>query len=371
MNDLRSVAIVILLMAAGLSCADRTALGTAGAPDDYQVRPLMRPSTPWSPVLDSDPPLDHPAWIVRVSRRDHMIRSIAVTDQYLYFTALWEGVYRVAKAGGPLEVVEAARTQFEPLTTTPGGVFWTRTTFDEDNDYPHVQIKHRADAGGPASVLFEGDWGVTGSDQLSNFQTNTTSLYMIAGRAGSPTYDLHRLPIGGGTLTPMLELPSSHDWPSWIVDESRLFFVGCTNRIDCTLQALPRDGGEASELASFPEGGILVAADADSLYVLGSYASRSIARVSKQGGGVVQTLAATDGRDLGRFVLVDDQNVYYTATRPSGDPELRAQPKDGRAAFTIAKGALFASCAQIVQDRDSFYVLRGEAGEVSVVPKPL
>jgi hypothetical protein len=369
MNDTRSLRPVTLLLAAALGCADRTSLGTAGAAEDYAVQALQPAATAWTPLLDSDPPLDPPAWIVRVSRRDHMIRNIAVTDRYVYFAAWWEGVYRVAKAGGPLEVVEAAaQTQFEPLTTTPGGVYWARTSYDE-GDYPHVQIKHKAEAGGAASLLFEGDWGVTGSNERPNFQANASNVYMISGPAGALAYDLHRVPAGGGGMTVMLGLPSSLDWPSWLVDESNLYFVACSDRNDCALQSLPRDGGSATPLASFPGGGTLVASDADSLYVQDQAGQSLLSRVAKQGGGV-QRVEITGGRSLGRFVLADERYVYYTASRPDGDPELRAQPKDGSAAFTIAKGPLFASCTQIVADADAFYVLRAEGTEIAVVQKP-
>jgi hypothetical protein len=373
MNDPRSVRIVVLLLTAGLGCADRTSLGTAGAPDDYQVRALRPPApTPGSftPILETDPPLDNPAWIVRVAQHEHTIQSIAITGQYLYFAAAREGVYRVAKAGGPLEVVEAAAgTRFDPITTTATGVYWTRMSFDED-DYPHIQIKHKADAGGPVSLVFEGDWGVASSNLQSHFQANESSIYMISGKAGAPIYDLYRVPSAGGAMMTMLALDGPFAWPSWLVDESSLYFMSCNNGTSCALQAVPKEGGTPKPLARFPGGGTLLAADADRLYVRSATDTTSLLAVSKQGDDAVPSATLAIGSVVGPPVLVDDQNVYFTSSYAIDGAELRAQPKDGRAAFTIAKGPLFYGSIQIVQDEDAFYILRAEGAEVSVVQKP-
>jgi hypothetical protein len=379
------------LAAGTLGCGAETPLGSSGAPDAYRVRPLNPGAGGQQPVESvvgapegSGP---QPEWLVRVSDANRSIRGIAVSEQYVYFVAWWEGIYRVAKTGGAVEVVEAAQnTQFEPATATANAVYWVRTTFDKD-DYPHLHIRRRLDDGSPSQLLFEGDWAVAQSSHQSTFQADDSGVYMVAHRAGGLNVDLHRVTAGSGQMQPVVtfnRLPT----PSWLLQPEGLYLLTCAcpscpsssttpplppagsdNQMECTISITAKGGdGTLVPLASLPRYAELSAADAENLYLLGG----GVWQVSKQGGAPVQVGPAAESARSGRFLLVDETNVYFS-TGTGNATQLWALPKAGGSPTLVGGGIPLVDVWQIVQDRDRFYVLRGngrgDGVEISVVSK--
>ena len=385
MRDVRSSAILVTiftLAAGGLGCEEQTPLGSSGSPESYSVRPMGQ--QPVGQIVENviggpEGSGPQPDWLVRVSR-DHSIRSIAVSDQYLYFVAWWEGVYRLPKTGGTIEVVEAAQqTQFEPATATGNAVYWVRTTFDKDNDYPHLQIRRRLDDGSPSQLLFEGDWAVATSNRTSTFQADDSGVYMIGHTAGGPNVDLHRIATGSGQIQPVFTI-NTQRWPSWLLQPEGLYLVNCSEggRVappggsgDCTVGLTAKDGdGALLPLASLEVPVELYAADAENLYLLGS----GIWKLSKQGGTPIELVpAAAPGRGS-RFLLVDDTHIYFSTGTGTGNTiQLFNLPKTGGSPTSLGGGIALADVWQIEQDGDRLYLLRGngrgEGAEISVVSK--
>jgi hypothetical protein len=377
MRDTRRPTILVTFFAlatGGLACGAETPLGSSGAPDAYRVRPLDPGAGGQQPVESvvgapegSGP---QPEWLVRVTEANRSILSIAVSEQYVYFVAWWEGIYRVPKMGGAVEVVEAAQnTQFQPATATANAVYWVRTTFDKD-DYPYVHIRRRLDDGSPSQLLFEGDWAVATSSHQSTFQADDSGVYMVAHRAGGRSVDLHRVATGSAQIQPVMTI-NSLLWPSWLLQPEGLYLVKCSNnnQADCTLGITAKDGnGALLPLASLDQPAELYAADAENLYLLGG----GVWQVSKQGGAPVQLGPAAESGRSGRFLLVDETNVYFS-TGMGNATQLWALPKAGGSPTVLGGGIPLADVWQIVQDRDRFYVLRGngrgDGVEISVVAK--
>jgi hypothetical protein len=382
MRDVRRPAILVTFLAltwGAIGCEEQTPLGSSGSPGAYEARPMgMQPvgQTVENVIGGTEGSGPQPDWLVRVNARDHSIRSIAVSEQYVYFVAFWEGIYRVPKTGGPIEVVEAARqTQFEPVTATGNAVYWVRTTFDKDNDYPHLQIRRRLDDGSPSQLLFEGDWAVAWSNRVSTFQADDSGVYLVGHTAGGPSVDLHRVATGSGRIQPVFPI-NSFGWPSWVLQPEGLYLVNCFNNslTDCTLGIVAKDGdGALVPLVSLDTGAELYAADAENLYLMGS----GIWKVSKQGGTPIELVPARPIRLSSQYLLVDGTHVYFsTSSDPNGHGnaiQLWGLPKAGGPPASLGGGIAIANVLQIEQDRDRLYLLRsnggGEGTEISVISK--
>jgi hypothetical protein len=377
MRDVRRPAILVTFLAlswGAIGCEAQTPLGSSGSPEAYQARPVgQQPvgQTVENVIGGTEGSGPQPDWLVRVNVRDHSIRSIAVSEQYVYFVAWWEGIYRLPKTGGPIEVVEAAReTQFEPATATGNAVYWVRTTFDKDNDYPYIQIRRRLDDGSPSQLLFEGDWAVAQHSNFSTFQADESGVYMVAHTAGGPSPDLHRVATGSGQIQPVFTIDSFR-WPSWVLQPEGLYLVKCSasNYLDCTVGLTAKDGdGALVPLTSLDMEAELHAADAENLYLLGN----GIWKVSKQGGTPIRLMPAFGPERWSRFLLVDDTHVYFSAGTGNAI-QLVGLPKAGGPPASVGGGIALENVMQVEQDRDHFYVLRGngrgEGTEISVVSK--
>jgi hypothetical protein len=360
-----------LLLLTATGCEISSSLGTAGAPENYQIRTVDPRGTAPQTVSSGDDGTPAATTVpvqllVRLVHGDKEIRDLAVTDDHLYFATWWEGVYRLPKYGGELEVVEAGSNNlFEPLTTSRNEVFWVRTRFDKD-DYPAIAIKRRADSGGPTSVLFSGDWGVTDSPQ---FQANARGLYMIAGRAGAPTYDLFHVPFATPSITPVLTLPVM--WPSWRVDDEQLAFTECGAQ-GCSIVSLGLNDGQRRVLATLADAEerfdnpTIIGADAAALYLR---TTLGLWRVDKQAGTVVRLFT---GDSLGRFAaraVVDETRIYYT-DRTTAGPALFALAKAGGPPTLVANGTTFNDPTRLVDGDQVLYILHDQGRQISVVAKP-
>jgi hypothetical protein len=374
MNQTRSAALITLLTAAAAGgCQADSALGSAGAPENYQVRAIDPRATVAQTVSLGDEAAAQPGTmgapaqpLVLVTVGEGRIRNIAVTDDYLYFSAWWEGVYRIPKHGGDIEVIEAgAKNLFEPLATTHNEAFWVRMRFN-DEDYPSVEVKHRPDSGGPIGVLFGGDWGITGPNgEDSNFQADASGVYMIAGPAGALDYHLFRAPAAGGALTRILTL-SLPTWPTWLLDDGQLAYAGCdggqqTCRLQTVATASPSDPPRV--IASLPSSWTrLSGADALAYYL---HDSEGIWKVSKSDGAITKLLATPSVHTM----VVDDHRIYFTAYADSAD-RLRAIPTAG-GPVEVVSDAGFTVLRQIVQDATGLYILHDDGRQISYVAKPV
>ncbi len=348
---------------------------SCGPPDFHGVPEAFETRLPAQALGESAPGGVH--WVLRVTSDEHTISELAITDRHLYFSARWDGLYRISKSGGPVEVVEAAReTLFEPLAQTGQEVYWQSTTFDE-HDFPSIRVRNQSTAPPGRRSLFEGALTTLDSNAADHFQADATGLYLTA----SPRYPhekwaVQRIPLQGGSPVPLLAIPDdAQPWqaPTWVVDRGELFFTTCNDgRSACDLMKRSQDGilSRLASLASqgVPEEPAVRAADADAVYLSDR---QTVGRVARNG-GPFQTLFSTDGW-ISLAVAADDTQLYFVEGEREGNRSvsLRAAPKDGSgAAVVVADLSEHRQVAdQMVVDDATVYLLISGGREVLAVPK--
>jgi hypothetical protein len=337
-----------------------------GVPEAFEARPLANVVGQFgSRNVD---------WVLRVTSDQHHIVELAVTDQHLYFSARWDGLYRTSKSGGAIEVVEADRdTLFEPLARAGQEVYWQSSTFDKD-DFPSIRIRNQT-ARQSRRSLFEGALTTMGSNAADHFQTDATGLYLTASqRYPHEKWAVQRIPPGGGSPVPLLAIADVGQAPTWVVDRGELFFTACPDsRSACELMKRSQDG-TVSRLAylssqDLPSQDLVVrAADAEAVYLSDAH---TVGRVPR-GGGPLQTLYSTSGW-ISWAVAADGTHVYFVETEREGNRSvyLRAVPKDGSGGAVVV-GDLSAhrrAATQMVVDDAIVYLLISGGTEILAVPK--
>jgi hypothetical protein len=359
-RSLFTVAGVVMLVAGGWGCG---APGSSAHPEAYEARPVSDPAG--TSALD-----EGPRWVVRIAgdSEDHQrqIRRFTVAGDYIYFTTGWEGIYRVSRQGGAIEVVEApAGALFEHLASVGSDVYWMHSTFDE-RDYPRIRVKTQAAGGAAIRTLFEGDLATLSDSRSSQFQATAEAVVMNGQRSGQADNrtSLLSVSVRDGALTALLPIEDVFQSPAWAMDGGRLYFSPRTP--EASLRHVGLAGGDPQDLAPLPARDTEVRAVDASHVFLGS--SRGLWKVARQAGEAQPLATVGEGSFISQHLQIDERNVYF-AQRGPGGTDLRALPKAGGEAVVLLDDAdTVAHIGQLGQDADNLYLLIGWR-EIRVVPK--
>ena len=353
------IALLALLPAACSSQSPNTTSGTSAVP--FAIHAL---------------PTDGRGVLVEIAQADfdlHQgtgVSALAVSDNYLYLSVQWSGIYRMPKLGGVVTVLdEGPNATFLDLAANHQYVFWDRYTFDEQ-DHPITQIRRQAHTGGVASTVMEGAFGVpTSNIPPSHLQATSSDLYLSDNPAGSDSVTVEHIPVSGGApATPVFSWNVATGWPHWAVDDLGLFMSiseqGPSSTTGCKLWTFEGAEPAQRELAPCPEpNSQLVALDGDSLFFTSAHSAWKMPRT---GGAPVAIATTGDAQYLGWNLVVDQANAYFTL----GDEGIVWVPKTGGAITKLIDGSeLPGGVSAFAQDNQYLYVLCGYR-QVVVVPKP-
>lgn len=263
--------------------------------------------------------------LVTTNDHSHEIAQIAVSDDYLFFSIEWHGLYRMPKYGGAIEPVDAdTNATFTGIASNGSDVFWRRSTFGP-NDEPHVKIERRAAAGGAVTVMAE---------QASSLQTSfnpgmlsdTTNIYVQ-----QPDL-ISVLPFDGGAASeiPVAPHPAGAPWyGSWVPDYPSFYLSGCTASDSCALSRIDLSTGASENLLALDAGvysDIVGAVDASSVFMI---KNRHIISLSKADLTLTDVFTPQPDEYVFWFLLVDASNVYFITYGTPAGWQLRSVPKSG------------------------------------------
>jgi hypothetical protein len=340
------------------------------------------PSPPVQTLFDNTaiaPKQPGDAWsVLRV--RDHSVEPndiidvIAVSDDYLFWAGQYDGIYRMPKYGGEIEVLDSGRSgQYHTLDVAGDHVYWTR---ENTGIGPNESIKRRGLTGGPVTTIFGTDLGIVNSSQELSFGADNHAVYFVADALNDPgrtKVSLYRVPNGGGSaavlqtnpLASGVVLPSDR-FLSFLADNGDCFVIDAA---DTTLSVIAADTTTPRKLAdlTLDDPMIVQAADADTVYLTGG---RHIYGVPRAGGAlrtIYETTVATGG--LWSSLLVDGTSLYFLLV-DNAATSVMSVPKTGGTATRISRNdAQFAGGIDYIrQDEKNIYVLRSES-EILRLPK--
>jgi hypothetical protein len=314
----------------------------------------------------ADPGATTPQWVIGVAADDRTIPRFAIAGDYIYFAARDAGLYRARKNGGPVEVVDAgADTVYNEVATGGQEVYWLQTTVQEGR-YPHVSVRHQPAGSDGVSTRFEGDWGTLWSETAIHFQADRSGVYLNATPRGTRAAGIQNIPAEGGRPIEMLAIPNVAESPTWVVDETDLFFTICKEEA-CQVAKVGKGGGAPLVLSTLPAA--YAAARAVSATDIYLNADGAIWRVAKSG-GEPQVLYPVRGSVIHPPMVIDDANLYFLERREStATYRLRSIPTTGGNTALVATGTFPHGINQMAQDDQTIYLLHGEV-EIIAIPKP-
>jgi hypothetical protein len=355
----RPVALVIglgLAAGVGLSC---------DSPQEFKGDPGAFSSR----AVDVDPAMPaNPQWVVGVAADERTIARFAVAGDFIYFAARDAGLYRARKNGGPVEVVDAGiDTVYNEVAAGGQEVYWLQTTVGKDQ-YPHVSVRHQMAGAVGAATRFEGDWGTLWSDTALHFQADRAGVYLNVTPRGTRIAGIQNLPAQGGVPIEMLAIRDIAESPTWVVDDSDLFFTICKDEA-CQVAKVGKGGGAPTILSTLPAA--FAAARAVSSTDIYLNAPGAIWRVTKQG-SEPQVLYPVRGSVIHPPMVTDETNLYFLERREAdktGAYRLRSIPTTGGNTRLVATGTFPRGINQMAQDDQNIYLLHGEV-EIIAIPKP-
>ena len=317
------------------------------------------------PIIGFDGELEAPPGpgqgysLVRRTDGNHQTTHIAVSDDYVFFTSDWQGLYRVPKYGGAIEAVEAdSHALVQGVATNGSDVFWTHATFGA-NDAPHIKLKRRSATGGPITVIKEGVFGTGGANYTSNLLADATNVYAL-----DSTF-IWALPLDGGQATQIAfsEDPLSpvHSGPDWVPDYPAIYVSTCFSATTCSLVKTDLPSGNSQNLLPL-QGGLVgdsvEAVDESHIYLV---KNQRVSSVSKSDLSTTDLFTPEPGQTVYWFLLVDATNVYFVSYGGTqAGWQLRAVPKAGGPAQVVGWGSqLDHGIWEIAQDDQFLFVLAG------------
>ncbi len=128
--------------------------------------------------------------LVRTIGPDHLIANMALSDDYLFVTTQWDGIYRLPKYGGAVEAVATdPKAQFNALAANARDVFWVEVRFGPKDEL-HQKLLRRTAAGGPISTMRSDDFaGVLALDdayRLERWPRPRARRHLAGGRDDGP-----------------------------------------------------------------------------------------------------------------------------------------------------------------------------------------
>lgn len=345
MNRNRALFSLTLLLA----CDVRTPVGqeaSRGFSDDYLTLPV--------------PAAGASGTIVRVNEGQHEIVHFALTRDHVYFAARWEGIYRVAKTGGPVEVVWAdGQLSVGTMGSFDGDVYWSRSSFADE--MPGARFERQRPGSAPQPIL-AANWGVGRGVGQSALPIDASGIYVVAHDRGSLVQSVRRIPLDGGPPRELVTLRPGGEQESWVVDDTHLYLCRCLYQAsECEVEAVPKDGGAAALVARLPrvegERFTLAANDVSHLYL---QSHRHLVKLAKTGGALVTLFAPAPRGGIDELLVLDERMIYFheydgTTTYP------RALPKDGGAPHAIADGAAVGrgTWRMLADDRHVYFLRNG------------
>jgi hypothetical protein len=307
--------------------------------------------------------------------RDQIV-DLAVSDDYVFFAASWDGVYRIPKYGGTLSAVEVeADANVIALAANHDRVFWSHNTFGQ-NDRVSQSIRTRAAAGGPIGQLPQGAV-LGGSTNFTHvMRADDEHVYMIAeSTAGASLDSVVQLSISGGEplVVPVLDDPSQQLFPSWVPDYPFLYLTRCASGTpSCTNVRRSLLDGSEEKLAE--ETGAVVAVDEDFVYLRGEEKLQRLSKADK-----TLTTVAEIGNLPNGFVEADATHLYFLSFGSDTGAQLLSVPKAGGTPTLVsADPRLNRGVWRMAQDEQYLFVLvgptfnaqQGEVGtEILAFPK--
>jgi hypothetical protein len=322
--------------------------------------------------------------LVRTIGPDHLILNMALSDDYLFLTTQWDGIYRLPKYGGAVEPVATnPSAQFNALAANARDVFWVEVRFGP-NDEPHQKLQRRAAAGGPISTMRSDDFaGVIAVDD---------TYIVLSGGRGPGGRDA--ISLADGTTVPVpvdlewlaIEGGDTYETSFWL-DGNALYSVGCDAIIPDAFCGLVRNDiatgvverGPALPRLS-PGGPVaakLVGADETHIYL---YDGPRIWRLRKTDFASEDVYTPPAGVSAYQ-PLVGDNALYFVralyppptttstertdaaVTLPRPEVQLVALSKDGASMRVISRHPALADYInQMAQDRQFLYLLLGATG---------
>lgn len=322
--------------------------------------------------VPSDPGAGAP--LVRTIGADHLILNMALSDDYLFLTTQWDGIYRLPKYGGAVDAVaNDPNVLFNALTGNAREVFWIEVHFGP-GDEVHQGLRRRAAAGGPIATMRSDDFdGVLGLDDARIVVSGHASSYEAVSLADGSRAHVNFDPAGveGGAFG-----------TSFWLDGDALYAVGCTALDFCGLARADFTTGLAERGPALPNpvspGPLpieLVGADETHIYLYDGHIWRL--RKSDYASEDVYTPPA----GVSTFLpVVDDDAVYFVrflyppmtppvstertdAAVPPPERQLVALSKDGASLRVISRHPALADyVTQMAQDRHFLYLLFGPTG---------
>jgi hypothetical protein len=294
--------------------------------------------------------------LARVKDGDGEIEDLVVSDDYVFFIAFWQGIYRMPKYGGDVELIEQSRkANIIALAANHEQVFWQR--FAGSDEQSHFDLHLQAIAGGAQRDLSSVRSLSFGRNYSNTLRADAEHVFMISQDS------VIALPIDGGApeqfatpeLTPDDEVPSS---PIWVLDYPALFMTRCANsEVDCPLLRTDFTTGVTASVGPIPAGSAALAVDEAFVYVTDN---KRMWRLAKSDFSRTQVYESDDqDESLSREMLVDAENVYFMSYGSSG-PQLRAVPKAGGVARLIGGGPQLAGGSwKLAQDDAFVFILSG------------
>jgi hypothetical protein len=299
------------------------------------------------------------------------INGIALSDDYLFVAANWGGVYRFPKYGGPVSVVqEGGSSEYSLVAANRKTVFWDDDSFGP-GDSPGGEIRSRSAVGGSTSGVTPINVALFVGNRM--LRADAQYLYYVAAPASqaAQSFELRRVPIGGGAVTTMFTLtqpgpgisaPESAFTPSFIIDAGDVFFIA---KQGTEVDVIAAGSTSPKKLLDLPtnEGPLLVGADASTLFFDGSGHSLYSA---PRAGGTLTTIYTAPDKTYAMMIAVDDKNVYFSQSEGPA-AAIYALAKSGGTPARIGRSSTsFLSGAVEQDDKNLFFA---HQGEVLMLPK--
>jgi hypothetical protein len=281
---------------------------------------------------------------------DYEIQDMAISDDYVFFGTLFQGIYRSSKYGGELDAFEPDGDN-AALAASRDRLFWTHPRSDIS-----LQLRTRAAAGGATSVLIDQHWP-NGFAGHSHFMlADAQHVYLAA------VDSVVAIPVDGGEAisVPLTESnPAERDARSysWVPDAPALYASNCGfSDQPCPLMQGDLLTGTTRPVAELHPGQAVVAVDETSLYLQDQH---RIWRTSKTDFSSTSIFESSSPTDSVQELQVDDTDVYFITVGQAGW-QLRAVPKSGGPSRVIGSGAqLSRGVWRMLQDEQFIFILAG------------
>ncbi len=309
---------------------------------------------------------------------NHAIHYIAVSGDYLFFATRWQGVYRLPKYGGDLQVVESdANANTYGLASNGTDVFWIHGTDGDD------ELRRRSTSGGEIVTMRDNDFSTMSISSSPNLFADERHVFMLS-EAG-----VDALSLDGSDHRALMAWPVSPGAPDatyfseWVVTYPDIYATltgpGCSSSAPatsspCGLLRFDIETGASVPLSGpspFLQGGTVEAADETSLF---GFSADHIVRIAKSDMAETTVYTPVVGENIVNFyLLADASDLYFESITPDGW-KLRSVPKAGGAARDVGWGPeLMGGVWGMTQDDGFVFVLTGtrmDSGVNSVLAFP-